>query len=94
MVRKPDEDNDVIVRQFRRLDEDGAGRDTWTVSIGDEKQGDRDSLRAATELACHLATLHSRPAWLLDETGCPLQPIEPWNRPLQFPSRPRLSLVK
>ena len=42
-----------------------------------EKQGERETLKAATELACYVATLHSRPAWLLDEAGDPLKPIEP-----------------
>ncbi len=77
MTRTPDEDCDVIVHQFRQVGENGAARDTWAVWIGDEKQGERDSLKSATELACHLATLHSRPAWLIDETGYPLKPIEP-----------------
>ncbi len=71
MTRQPDEDHDVIVHQGRQLDENGAGRDTWTVWLGGDKQGEKDSLKAAAELACHLATLHSRPAWLLDETGYP-----------------------
>ena len=73
MSRLPDKDHDVIVH---KLDARSADRDTWTVWIGDEKQGERDSLKAATELACHLATLHNRPAWL-DEAGSPLTPIEP-----------------
>ena len=76
MTRQPDEDYDVIVHQSRQLDEDGAGQDAWTVWLKGENQGEKDSLKAATELACHLATLHSRPAWLLDETGSPLKPLE------------------
>ena len=68
MSRLPDKDHDVIVHQ-----RGARGRDTWTVWIGDEQQGERDSLRAATELACHLATLHNRSAWL---DGSPLTPIE------------------
>ena len=33
-------------------------------------------LASALELACDVALVHSRPAWLLDETGYPLKPIE------------------
>ena len=73
MPTTPDEDHDVIVHQLCAR---SAGRDTWTVWIGDEKQGERDSLKAATELAGHLATLHGLTAWLLDETGSPLKPNE------------------
>ena len=77
MMRQPDEDQDVIIHYCRPLGTDGAGRDTWTIWIGGEKQGERETLKAATELACYVATLHSRPAWLLDEAGYPLKPIEP-----------------
>ena len=87
MTPRPDEDYDVIVHQFRAQDTNGAGRDTWTICLGGEKQSERDSLKAATELACHLATLHSRPAWLLDETRYPLKPIEPATG-LAEPARP------
>ncbi len=64
------------VHQDRQLDPNGAARDTWTIWLGGEKQGERDSLKAATELACDVAAVHSRPAWLLDETGYPPKPIE------------------
>ena len=67
MPRTPDEDYDVILYECR---------DTWTVWLGGEKQGERTTLEAALELACHVAAVHSRPAWLLDETGYPLKPIE------------------
>ncbi len=76
MTLEPDEDHDVIVHQGRALDTDGTGRDIWTVWLGGEKQGERESLQAAIEQACDVAALHSRPAWLLDETGYPLKPIE------------------
>ncbi len=76
MMRRPHEDYDVIVHYFRQRGTDGPGYDTWTISHGREKQGERDSLEAATELACDLAAVYSRPAWLLDETGYPLKPIE------------------
>ena len=77
MTRQPDEDHDVIVRQARQLGMSAAGRDTWTVLLGGEELGELDSLNVAIELACHLATMHSKTAWLLDETGYPLKPIEP-----------------
>ncbi len=79
MVRaagRPDEDHDVIVHQFRQLGVDGAGRDIWTIWLAGDKQGERTTLEAAIELACDVALVYSRPAWLLDETGYPLKPIE------------------
>ncbi len=75
MTREPDEDQDVIVHQGRSYSE-GGSRDTWTIWLGGEKQGERETLASATELACDVAAMHSRPAWLLDETGYPLKPIE------------------
>ena len=76
MMRRPHEDYDVIVHYCRQRGTDGVGHDTWTISHGREKHGERDSLEAATELACDLAAVYRRPAWLLDETGYPLKPIE------------------
>lgn len=74
MMRRPEEDTDVVCQQLRHQD----GRDIWTVWLAGEKQGDRDSLTDAIELARDVAVTHSRPAWLLDETGCPLKPMLPW----------------
>ena len=65
MTPRPDEDYDVICHQFRQRD----GRDIWTIWLGGDKQGERDTLSAAIELACDVAAVHSRAAWLLDETG-------------------------
>ena len=76
MTRQPDEDQDVIVRQVRQPSTTGAAQDAWTVWLDGEELGAFDSLNTAAELACHLATMHSKPAWLLDETGYPLKPIE------------------
>ena len=73
MTRQPDEDYDVIAQQFRQRD----GRDSWTIWLGSQKQGERASRAAALELARDIAAVYSRPAWLLDETGYPLQPIDP-----------------
>ena len=72
MTHPPDEDHDVICHQFRQRD----GRDLWTIWLGGDKQGERDTLTSAIELACDVAATYSRPAWLLDETGYPLKPIE------------------
>ena len=74
MTRRPSEDSDVGCQQFRHQD----GRETWTIRLGGDKQGDRDSLTDAIELARDVAMTHSRPAWLLDETGYPLKPMLPW----------------
>ena len=63
MTRQPDEDYDVIAQQRD-------GRNTWTTWLRGQKQGERSSRAAAIELARAVATVHSRPAWLLDETGC------------------------
>ena len=52
------------------------GRDTWAICLGREKQGERLTLASAIELARDVAVMHSRPAWLLDETGYPWKPIE------------------
>ncbi len=76
MTRQPDEDLDVIVRQSRVQESAGTVRDTWIVWRGGEKQGERPTRTLAIELACDLAAIYSRPAWLLDETGYPLTPIE------------------
>ena len=73
MTRALDEDYDVICKQCRQP----AGSDLWTIWLGREKQGERITRAAALELACDVAAVHSRPAWLLDETGYPLKPIDP-----------------
>ena len=52
-------------------------RNTWTIWLGGDKQGERDSLEAGIELARDVVAVHRKPAWLLDETGYPSQPIEP-----------------
>ena len=75
MMRRPDEDHDVIVRQTRVYAAGGA-RDTWTIRLDRETQGERQTLEAAVQLARDVASTYSRPAWLLDETGYPLKPIE------------------
>ena len=71
-MRRPDEDDDVICYQFRHRD----GRDIWTIWLGGEKQGERHSIEGALTLARDVAFVHSKPAWLLDETGYPLKPID------------------
>ena len=71
-MRQPDEDHDVIVRQVLGRD----GRDLWTIRLGDEKLGERLTLESAIERARLIALMHSRPAWLHDETGYPLKPID------------------
>ena len=76
MTLEPDEDGDVIVRYCRQLGTDGTGRDTWTIWLGSEIQGELESLDAAVQLAREVADMYGRPAWLLDETGYPLKPIE------------------
>ncbi len=75
MMRQPDEAQDVIVHKDRSHS-DGVSWDTWTIWLGGEIQGERQTLEAAVELARHVAAVCSRPAWLLDETGYPLKPVE------------------
>ncbi len=58
-MRQPDEDRDVIVHQGRVLGASGSARDIWTIWLTGKKQGERDSLEAAVELACR-ATLNQR----------------------------------
>ena len=72
MVRPADEEHDVICHQCRKLD----GRDVWTVWVAGETLGERDTLEAAIQLTRDVAATYSRAAWLLDETGYPLKPIE------------------
>ena len=67
MPKAPDEDHDVILYECRN---------TWTVWLAGKKLSERDSLEAGIELARDAAAEYSRPAWLLDETGYPLKPIE------------------
>ena len=81
MTRRPDEDYDVIVHYFGQRGTRSTGRDTWTIWLGGEKQEERRTLEAARELACDVAAVHSRPAWLLDVTGYPLKPIERSGQP-------------
>ncbi len=47
MMRRPDEDHDVIVHQFRKRD----GQDIWTIWLAGEKKGARVTLESALELA-------------------------------------------
>ena len=61
MTLQPDEDDDVIVHQSRLYFE-GVAQDTWTVWLGAEIQGERETLEAAIELACDVAAMHSKPA--------------------------------
>ena len=77
MPSTPDEDYDVIVHFFPQRGSHGAGRPTWTIWIGGEKQGERESLKAAITLARAVAAVYQKPAWLLDDTGYPLTPFEP-----------------
>ncbi len=67
MTRQPDEDYDVILYECRN---------TWTVWLAGERLGERESLEAAITLARAVAAVCRKPAWLLDETGYPLKPIE------------------
>ena len=75
-MRRPDEDYDVIVHCFAQRGSSGTGLPTWTIWLGEEKQGERVTLESALELARDVAAERSRPAWLLDETGYPLKPID------------------
>ena len=67
LPRTPDEDYDVILYKCRN---------TWTIWLRGEKLGEFETAAPALELADYLALMHSRPAWLLDESGYPLKPIE------------------
>ena len=75
ITRPPDEDLDVIVHQTRSHSSEGVSRDTWTIWLGGDMLGERQTLEAAVQLARDVAHVRSRPAWLLDETGY-LQEIE------------------
>ncbi len=68
MTQQPDEDDDVIVYE---------SMDAWEIWIGDELHGLRFTLEAALERARDVAAVHRKLAWLLDEAGYPLKPIEP-----------------
>ena len=70
MTRTPDEDYDVVAHYFPQRG------GTWTIWRGDTKYGERATREGAIELARAVAVAHHRPAWLLDETGYPLKPIE------------------
>ena len=67
----------MIVHYFPQRGSNGAGRETWTIWLGGDKQGERESLEAAITLARAVAAVHRKPTWLLGETGHPLKPIEP-----------------
>ncbi len=73
MKSRPDEDHDEIVHQCRERD----GQDIWTIWLAGDKQGVRVTQESALELARAVAAVYSRPAWLLDESGYPLKPIDP-----------------
>ena len=68
MACTPDEDHDVILRECQG---------TWEIWVGDELHGLRYTLESALERARAVATVLRRPAWLLDETGRPLELIQP-----------------
>ena len=53
MTRQPDEDYDVIVHQCRQRDE----RDLWTIWLGGDKQGERDTRQAAIQPANDVAAV-------------------------------------
>ncbi len=55
MTHQPDEGLDVIVHQGRVLGASGRARDIWTIWLAGKKQGVRDSLEAALELAFDVA---------------------------------------
>ncbi len=71
-MRSPDEDYDVICHQVRERD----GRGVWIIWLAGETLGALNSFPEALDLARYVAATCSRPAWLLDETGYPLKPIE------------------
>ncbi len=65
MTRQPDED--LIIYECGEF---------WEIRIGDEVHGLRFTLEAVLARARDAAMVHRKPAWLLDETGYPLKPIE------------------
>ncbi len=65
MTQQPDDD--VIVYECGEF---------WEIRIGTELHGPRFTLEAALEHALGLAAFHGKSAWLLNETGYPLKPIE------------------
>ena len=68
MTRTPDEDYDVVLYECRN---------TWTVWLAGQKLGVRDSRATGIALARAVAEVIRKPAWLADDTGYPLTPIEP-----------------
>ena len=52
------------------------GKLTWAIWLGDELHGVGFTREAALDVACFVAAVHRKPAWLLDETEYPLKPIE------------------
>ncbi|MEE2635852.1 MAG: hypothetical protein VYE68_01290 [Acidobacteriota bacterium] len=74
MMQPPNEDDDVICHQIP----DPNGGTCWTIHLGADTHGQRDSLTEAITLARQVAVSRQRPAWLLDDTGYPLKPMFPW----------------
>ena len=74
MFNYPDETHDVIC--YHQPRPDGS---SWVVRLGETTLGERESLAGAIDLTRSAAVSHSRPAWLLDESGYPLKPMLPWN---------------
>ncbi len=66
ITQQPDED-DVIIYECGEY---------WEIRIGDELHGLRFTLEAALARPRDVAAVHRKPAWLLDETGYPVKPIE------------------
>ena len=73
MLQPPDEAHDVIC--CHQPESDGSG--SWVVRLGEDTLGERDSLAGAIDLTRTAAVSHRRPAWLLDESGYPLEPVIP-----------------
>lgn len=75
---RPDEDRDVIVQLIRVLDAMSYKEqpNPWSVFVGNEKKRDCSTKEEATNYARQLAHSLGVRAWLLDDTGHPLKPIE------------------
>jgi hypothetical protein len=73
----PDEDRDVIVH-YLKIHEvlGGRARDEWTVWKGKQQLGAFDNREDASRLACRAAEEEGCRAWMLDEAGYPLKPLE------------------
>lgn len=73
----PDEERDVIVHFVKEIDgRTGSSRDRWLIFLGLDKRGEADNREGAIVLARQLAAVNNRPAWLLDESGYPMRPID------------------